>query len=126
MYFVSRTQIIVAIGAVVLALHVLDLVRRRRLSEEYSLLWVLSTVVIAVMGFTTPVLMWITRLLGMYGAASTAYSFGLMFCVVMLLYLSQKISRLGTENQALVRELALLRFELESSRPSPGSRKEPQ
>jgi hypothetical protein len=112
-YFVSRTQIIVALGAVGLALYVLDLVRRRRLSEEYSLLWVVCTTAIAVLGFSTPVLLWVTQLLGMYGAASTAYSFGLMFAVVMLLYLSVKLSRLGAENQALARELALLRFDLD-------------
>jgi len=33
-HFLSRTQIITAVGAVLLALYVLDLVRRRRLSEE--------------------------------------------------------------------------------------------
>ena len=35
MHFLSRTQLVVALGAVALALYVLDLVRRRRLSEEY-------------------------------------------------------------------------------------------
>ena len=115
MYFISRTQVIMAVAAVGLALYVLDLVRRRRLSEEYSLLWVVSTAVIAVLGFSTPVLMWITNLLGMFGAASTAYSFGLVFAVVMLLYLSVKLSRLGAENQMLARELALLRHDLEAT-----------
>ncbi len=115
MHFISRTQVIVAIGAVLLALYVLDLVRRRRLSEEYSLLWVVCTAIIAVLGFSTPLLMWITKVLGMFGAASTVTSFGLAFAVAMLLYLSVKLSRLGAEHQALVRELALLRHELEAS-----------
>ena len=35
--FLSRTQVIVALAAVGLALYVLDLVRRRRLSEDFSL-----------------------------------------------------------------------------------------
>lgn len=120
MYFISRTQVIMAIGAVMLALYVLDLVRRRKLSEEYSLLWVACTAVIAILGFSTPVLMWITNLFGMYGAASVAYSFGLVFAVIMLLYLSTKLSRLGVENHALVRELALLRHELEALRERSG------
>ena len=64
MFFLSKAQIITAVGAVGLALYVLDLVRRRRLSEEYSLLWVLTTVVIAVLGFSTPLLVGITKLLG--------------------------------------------------------------
>ena len=43
MMFLSRTQVITALGAVLLALYVLDLVRRRKLSEEYSLLWVMGS-----------------------------------------------------------------------------------
>jgi hypothetical protein len=58
MEFLSRTQVITAFGAVGLALYVLDLVRRRKLSEEYSLLWVMCTVTVAVLGFSTPLLMW--------------------------------------------------------------------
>jgi hypothetical protein len=112
--FVSKTQVIVAIGAVMLALYVVELVRRRKLSEEYSLLWMVCSAVIAVLGFSTPLLKWITRLLGMYGEASTVYSFGLAFAVAMLLYLSVKLSRLGGENQVLARELALLRHEFEA------------
>uniref|UniRef100_A0A832I1J1 DUF2304 domain-containing protein n=1 Tax=Eiseniibacteriota bacterium TaxID=2212470 RepID=A0A832I1J1_UNCEI len=113
MYFLSRTQLIVALGAVGLALYVLDLVRRRRLSEEYSVLWVLCTVTLAVLGFATPVLVWLTDLLGMVWESSTVFAAGLAFAMAMLLYLSVRMSRLGAENQALTRELALLRHDLE-------------
>ena len=74
MEFLSRTQIITAFGALALALLVLDLVRRRRLSEEYSLLWVGATLVIAVLGFSTPVLRFITRALGMMFESSTVFA----------------------------------------------------
>jgi hypothetical protein len=116
MDFLSRTQVVTAFGAVALALFVLDLVRRRRLSEEYSLLWVACTVSIAALGFSTPLLLWITRLLGMTGAASVAFAAGLAFVMAMLLFLSVKMSRIGRENLLLARELALLRFELEHVR----------
>ncbi len=118
MEFLSRTQVIVALAAVGLALYVLDLVRRRRLSEEYSFLWVLASVTIAVLGFATPLLRWITRLLGMLFESSTVFALGLAFAVVMLLQLSVKMSRLTHENQVLARELALVRNELEQ-RPAP-------
>jgi hypothetical protein len=114
--FLSKTQIIVAIGAVCLALYVLDLVRRRRLSEEYSFLWLVATFVIAVLGFSTPLLVWITRALGFLGESSTVFAFGLAFVVTTLLYLSLKLSRLGYENHALTRDLALLRREVEELR----------
>jgi hypothetical protein len=115
-YFLSRTQVVVAFGAVLLALYVLDLVRRRRLSEEYSLLWVIASVVIAVLGFSTPLLSWITHVLGVLGESSTVFAFGLAFATAMLLYLSLKLSRLGLENHALTRELALLRHDFEEMR----------
>ena len=113
MEFLSKTQILAALGAVGLAVYVLDLVRRRRLSEEYSLLWLVSSVVIALLGFSTPLLRWITNALGILGESSTVFAFGLAFSLAMLLYLSIKLSRLGVENHALTRELALLRHELE-------------
>jgi len=124
MFFLSRTQVITALGAVLLSLYVLDLVRRRKLSEEYSLLWVIATVVIAVLGFSTPLLTWITHALGFMGESSTTFAFGLAFSLAMLLYLSLKLSRVGYENHALTRELALLREQVESMRQgrSEGSR----
>ena len=116
MFFLSKAQIITAVGAVGLALFVLDLVRRRRLSEEYSLLWVLTTVVIAVLGFSTPLLVAITRMLGIQYEGSTVFAFGLAFTMAMLLYLCIKLSRLVQEKDGLTREIAFLRFELEELR----------
>ena len=123
MEFLSRTQVISAVAALGLALYVLDLVRRRRLSEEYSLLWVVATAVVAILGFSTPLLRAITHALGILYEGSTVFFIGLAFTVAMLLYLSVKLSRLGQENHLLTRELALLRFELEQlrGRPAPAS-----
>jgi hypothetical protein len=116
--FLSRTQVIVACAALGLALYVLDLVRRRRLSEEYSFLWVVASLTIAVLGFWTPALRFITRMLGVLFESSTVFALGLGFATLALLYLSVKMSRLAQENQVLARELALLRDEWESSDPA--------
>ena len=116
MEFLSRIQFISALAAVGLALYVLELVRRRRLSEEYSLLWVVATVVVAVLGFSTPLLRALTRALGILYEGSTVFFFGLAFATAMLLHLSVRLSRLGQENHALTRELALVRYELEALR----------
>jgi hypothetical protein len=116
--FLSRTQVIAALAAVGLALVVLDLVRRRKLSEEYSLLWVVASVLIAVLGFSTPVLKGLTHALGILYEGSTVFLFGLGFATVMLLYLSLKLSRIGQENHLLAREIAFLRLELDELRGS--------
>ena len=111
--FLSRTQVIAAIAAVGLALYVLDLVRRRKLSEEFSLLWLLSSAGIALLGFSTGVLRFVTHALGILYESSTVFAAGIGFAVILLLYLSVRISRLAQENVLLTRELALLRRRLE-------------
>ena len=120
MEFLSRTQLITALAAVGLALYVLDLVRRRRLSEEYSFLWVVASVVVAILGFSTPLLRAITHALGILYEGSTVFLFGLAFATAMLLHVSIKLSRLGQENHALTRELALVRYDLEQLREGRG------
>ena len=115
MHFLSRTQVITAFGALALALFVLDLVRRRRLAEEYSLLWVVSTILIATLGFCTPLLQFITRAMGVLFESSTVFAVGLTFTISTLLYLSVKMSRLTQEHHELTRELALLRHQAETA-----------
>ena len=118
MHFLSKTQMIFAVGAVVLVLVVLELVRRRKLSEEYALLWVVSSLGMASLGFMTPLLEALTRALGMRYESSTAFAFGVTFGIVMLLYMSTQLSRLGRAHQALTRELALMSHEIERLRES--------
>jgi hypothetical protein len=77
---------------------------------------VIASVVVAVLGFSTPLLETLTWLLGIRYEASTVFFFGLVFATTMLLYLSVKLSRIGQEHLALTRELALLRHELERLR----------
>ena len=64
--------------------------------------------------------MWVSRALGIRYENSTVFAFGLAFSLAMLLHLSVRLSRLGRENQALARELALLRHELEELRAGRG------
>jgi len=84
---------------------------------------VISTVVVAALGFSTPLLVWVSRGLGIVQENSTVFAFGLAFSLAMLLHLSVRLSRLGQENQALSRELALLRhaFEEAESRRTPAA-----
>lgn len=125
MEMLSRAQLVSALGAVVLAVVVLDLVRRRRLAEEYSLLWVVASVLGAVLGFSTPVLQAITRSLGIRYETSTVFFFGLVFATATLLYLSVRLSRLGQDHLTLTRELAFLRHEVERLRQGAVETREP-
>jgi hypothetical protein len=119
--FLSRTQIITAFGAMALALVVLELVRRRRLAEEYSFLWMISSAVAAVLGFSTPLLRGLTQALGILYESSMVFLVGLAFGTTMLLYLSVRLTRLGRDHAEAVREMALLRHEVETLRVTRGA-----
>jgi hypothetical protein len=79
-------------------------------------LWVLATVVIAALGFSTPLLTGLTRSLGILYEGSTVFACGLAFALAMLLHLSTRLSRLTQEKDGLTREMAFLRLELEELR----------
>src|SRR5262249_60072980 len=81
MTFISRAQVLSGLVAVLLALLVLELVRRRKLSEEYSVMWLASMTAVALAAFATPLLRWVARAFGMLYAASTVFLFGIRFVV---------------------------------------------
>jgi hypothetical protein len=109
----TRAQLIAALIAALVALSVLELVRRRRLSEDFSLLWVLATLGATLLAFWGGLLTGITHLLGAKYETSTIFFFGILFVLVVLLYYAVKLTALIQEVRRLAQEAALLRFQLE-------------
>jgi hypothetical protein len=95
---------------------VLELVRRRKLREEYSLLWLFTAFVMIVIS------VWRDLLHGLSDFFGIAYPPNLLFLVaalltfLILLYYSVVITRLTHENKIIAQEVALLRYEIESLR----------
>lgn len=102
--------ILVSIGLVVL---IFDLVRRRKLREEYSWLWILTGVVIFILAVWHGLLVFITRLMGAVLPTSTLFFFGVFFLILINLYFSVKISTLTDQIRKLAQKLAILDSEIE-------------
>lgn len=90
---------------------VIELVRRRRLKEEYSLLWIATSLVLLVLSMWYELLLGITDLIGAVLPSSTLFFFGLAFALLMLLHFSVRISQLERTMTTLVQELAIMRVE---------------
>lgn len=100
---------IIAVGASLLVLGlVIELVRRRRLKEEYSVLWVITAVVLLVLSLWYPLLLKITSLIGAVLPSSTLFFFGLVFALLMLLHFSVRVSSMERRVTMLVQEMGLL------------------
>ena len=108
----SRTQIFVIVSAIALLLSVLELVRRRRLREEYSWLWLLTAVGYFVMAVWPNLSGRVTQFVGSTNPVSAFAFLGLYFLVLILIQYSIQLSRLTIQNKDLAQQIAILDSEL--------------
>ena len=104
----QRIRIVTITGAAVVLLLILELVRQRKLKEEYSLLWVLTAIFILILSIWFGLLSDLTRLIGGTVPSSTLFFMGLIFVLVLLLHFSVRISAMERRITALVQEIALM------------------
>jgi hypothetical protein len=113
-----ETRILAVASSVGMLLLVIELVRRRRLKEEYSVLWVLTALVLLVLSLWYPLLLKITEVVGAVMPSSTLFFFGLVFALLMLLHFSVRVSSMERRVTTLVQELGLLTVMGERERPA--------
>ena len=104
-----RQKVLAALFGISLLIVILELVRRRKLKEEYAWLWIAAGIVMPVIGLNYPLLVAVTRFIGAGWTSSTLFFFGLFFVIALCLQFSVKISRLETHVKNLAQELAILK-----------------
>jgi len=104
-----RIQIIIGTVSILLLVIVFELIRRRRLKEEYSLLWLLSGVVILTFSIFPNLLIIISRAMGMY-YLTALFVISFLFLLLIVLHFSTVISKLSERNKELTQELSILDF----------------
>ena len=97
----------VLIGFVVF-IFIIDLVRRRRLREEYSWLWILAGLSICFLSFSYDAMIYVGTLFGGILPSTILYLFSILFLVLISLHYSVKISELHNQVKDLAQEVALL------------------
>lgn len=107
-------SVILAVGASLAAfLFVLELVRQRRLREDYSLLWLGTAVAMLILSVWRDGLHSLSMLVGIAYPPNFLFLVALLFVLFLLLYFSTVITRLAQENKEIAQQIALLRYELE-------------
>jgi hypothetical protein len=104
----ANLRIVAIAGSLTLLVFIVELVRRRRLKEEYSVLWVLTALVLLLLAVWGALLRELAHFIGADSQASTLYFFGLLFVVFLLLHFSMRVSNLERRVIVLVQEIALL------------------
>jgi hypothetical protein len=92
---------------------ILELVRRRRLREEYSWLWLLAAGAMVVLVVWFRLLMIVTHLVGAVTPLNTLLLFAVLFLFAIAVHYSVIVSRLTSQVKNLAQELALVSARLE-------------
>ena len=95
--------------SVLLMVFIVELVRRRKLREEYSWLWLSLSLAMFVLALWPGLLHFITGLIGAVLTTSTLFFFALVFLVLINIQFSVEISSLRSQVKNLAQQLAVLR-----------------
>ncbi len=99
--------------SIIILVIIIELVRRRKLREEYSLLWIITGISIIVLSSWYKLLLFITKMIGAVLPTSTLFLFSVLFLILISLHFSVKISMLTDKLKDVTQDVALLRAKVE-------------
>lgn len=109
----ERQKLVAMAVAVVVLVLVVELVRQRKLREEYSWFWALTGAALAVLALNQDLLVTLSGWIGAASPVSTLFFGALLFLLVLALQFSVRLSRLTHRNRTLAQRMALLEKEIE-------------
>lgn len=109
---------LLATGVLVL---VVELVRRRKLREEYSWVWAATSLVLLALAASQDLLRSLSSLIGAASSVSTLFFGALVFLLALVLQFSVRLSRLTHRHRTLAQRMALLEEEVRRLREVTGT-----
>jgi hypothetical protein len=104
-----HARVFIAIAAVVFSGAILELIRRHRLQERYSLLWFATAVLMLVVAAWPSVLSEPGSLLGIQTPGLAVFGVAFLAMLLLMLHLTAMVSRQGEHITQLAQELAVER-----------------
>jgi len=108
-----QQQIFALIVSALVFVIVIDMVRKRRLREEYSVLWLLTSVLMFVLVLRYEWLVSLTDLIGAGLPTTTLFLFSIIFLMLLSVQFCIMISKLANQVKNLSQENALMSQEIE-------------
>lgn len=92
---------------------ILELIRRRKLKEEFSWIWLLSGFLIFILVVYYPLLLFISNLMGAKIPVTALFLSGFLFLILITLFFSAKLSELSDKLRRLSQKISLLEKDLD-------------
>lgn len=112
----SRIQVVSLVIGIALAAVIFQLIRKKKLKEQYSLLWFLTVAVILLLAVWEGLLGKISSAIGISLPSNALFLLALLFLFGMALHFSMLVSRLTDQSKMLAQKLALLDRDLRKER----------
>jgi len=103
----TQLKILSAFIGVSLFIYIIELVRRKKLREEYAWVWLLTGLMIVVLAVWYDLLLYVGGLMGGILPSALLFFFGLLSLLLICLHLSIKLSTLTDQVKRLSQEIAL-------------------
>ena len=110
-----KAQIIIAFVSAFLFVVTIMLIKKRKLREEYSIIWIIAELVLFSFGMFPRLLTFVSDLMGVY-YLTAIFMVAFAFLFIIAFYYSIILSRLSEQNSVLIREIALLKGENEKNK----------
>lgn len=108
------TVVYVSLGIVLIFLFiVIESIRRGSLETKYSILWIITCLILGILSAGKPILDFMASLLNVFYAPSVLFLFGLLFSLIMIFDLTRKISQLNHKVVTLTQDYTLLKKKYE-------------
>jgi hypothetical protein len=108
-----QQKIFAIIASLAIYIVIIYLVKKGKLREEYSWLWLLTGAVIILLVIWYDLLLFLTNLIGAVSATTTIFIFGIVFLMFISLHFAIKISSLSDQVKNLAQKLSLHEAEKE-------------
>jgi hypothetical protein len=112
----TRTQVIMILLGVAMLLFVLNMVRRKQIREQYSLLWIVAAVVITFAAMFIKFVEKLSHLVGVYYPPAFLFLLAILLMFVLQFHVTTVISNLREQNRSLTQDLGLLATEVRELR----------
>ncbi len=108
----SQIQTIAIIASVLFLLLILFLIHRKRIKEEYSLLWIFFAIIFIIFSVWRDGLDYLANLMGVSYPPAALFLILLIAVFLILIEFSIIISKLSDKNKTLIQEIGMIKQEL--------------
>ncbi|MEI6914201.1 MAG: DUF2304 domain-containing protein [Armatimonadota bacterium] len=111
-------RIIAAVASLILVFLIADLVRRRKLREEYSILWLIGGAMIFIVSTSDRAIFLLAKMLSIAHPAYALFVLAMFIGLMLSIHFTIVLSKLTAQNWRLTQEIALVKTELEEMKTS--------